>query len=281
MKLFSCGKISLDLSSVKVMGVLNVTPDSFSDGGQFIHSEKAIAHALAMVEAGAAILDIGGESTRPGAEDVSEQQEIDRVIPIIKALHSEISVPISIDTSKAAVMKAAVEAGVSLINDVRALQDADALITARQCNVPVCLMHMQGQPRTMQRQPYYSDVVAEIMQFFRERIDACLAAGISKEKIMIDPGFGFGKTTQHNLLLIKHLQQFKQLDVAILIGVSRKASIGELLNANVEQRLAGSLAMATVAAMNGANIIRAHDVKETVDAMRIVEALLNVKEINA
>ncbi len=281
MRSFSCGKFSLDLSPVKVMGVLNVTPDSFSDGGRFIHSEKAIAHALAMVEAGAAIIDIGGESTRPGAEDVSEQQEIDRVIPIIQALHSEINIPISIDTSKAAVMKAAVLAGVSLINDVRALQDADVLITAQQCNVAVCLMHMQGQPRTMQQQPYYIDVVAEVMQFFRERIDACLALGISKEKIIIDPGFGFGKTTQHNLLLIKHLQQFQQLDVPILIGVSRKASIGELLNATVDKRLAGSLAMATVAALNGANIIRAHDVKETVDAMRIVDALLNVKELNA
>ncbi len=279
MKSLNCGKYSLNLSSVKVMGVLNVTPDSFSDGGRFVDTEKALAHAIAMAEAGAAIIDIGGESTRPGANDISEQQEIDRVVPIIQALRSEITIPISIDTSKAAVMKAAVQAGAGLINDVRALQDTDALLTAQQCDVSVCLMHMQGQPRTMQQQPHYHDVVAEIIQFFRQRIDACLAAGINQDKIIIDPGFGFGKTTQHNLLLMKHLQQFKQLGVPILLGVSRKASIGELLNAPVNKRLAGSLAMATVAAMNGANIIRAHDVKETVDAMTMVNALLNVKEL--
>lgn len=269
-----CGKFLVDLSGPKVMGVINITPDSFSDGGRFIQPGKAIERALQMAELGAGFIDIGGESTRPGAALVSEQQELDRVLPVIEALAAELTIPLSIDTSKAKVMQAAVTAGASMINDVRALQQEDALHTAATCQVPVCLMHMQGEPSTMQQRPQYDDVVSEIIEFLSERIDACIAAGIQREQIIIDPGYGFGKTVPHNLQLVKQLQRFKTLNLPLLLGVSRKASIGQLLDADVEQRLAGSLAMATLGVANGANIIRAHDVKETVDALTIVDAVM-------
>lgn len=252
------------------MGVLNITPDSFSDGGFFIKRETALAQARLMVEQGAAIIDIGGESTRPGAEPVSEQEELDRVIPVIEFLQAEFPVIVSIDTSKAKVMEAAVAAGAGLINDVRALREEGALASAVGLDAAVCLMHMQGEPRTMQAAPVYADVVADVKAFLSERIVECEQAGLSKERLLIDPGFGFGKTPQHNLSLIKHLHELKELHCPILVGVSRKSTIGQLLDRPVTDRLAGSLALAVMAVSNGAQVVRAHDVAATVDALKMV-----------
>jgi dihydropteroate synthase len=231
------GKLAFDCPVV--IGVLNVTPDSFSDGGRFSSLDAALIQAETMAAEGAAIIDIGGESTRPGADSVSEQEEIDRVVPVIEAVGRIIDVPLSIDTSKPAVMRAAVSAGASLINDIRALREDGALETAVRLQRPVCLMHMQGQPRTMQEKPYYDDVVAEVTQFLRERVAQCVAAGLSEDLLIVDPGFGFGKTAQHNIELLRNLRQLAQIGCPVLIGISRKVTLGTLTGRDVNNRLAG------------------------------------------
>jgi dihydropteroate synthase len=263
----------LDLSTPKVMGILNVTPDSFSDGGAFNMLDKGLAQADLMLSEGADIIDIGGESTRPGAVDVSMQQELDRVIPVIESISQRFDTIISIDTSKAKVMTEAVNAGASLINDVRALQENGALDAAVAANVPVCLMHMQGQPRVMQKSPHYDDVVKDVMTFLQQRISVCFKAGIAQQQIIVDPGFGFGKSLEHNYQMLAKLEEFQQLNVAVLAGMSRKSMIGNLLHREINQRLAGNVAVATVAAQKGAQIIRVHDVKETVDAVKVVNMI--------
>lgn len=272
------GSYSVDLTQPRVMGVLNVTPDSFSDGGQHAQLDAALVHAHAMVAQGADFIDVGGESTRPGAAEVSEQEELDRTIPVIERLAAEIQIPVSIDTQKPAVMRAAVAAGASLINDVAALRSEGALAAAAELQVPVCLMHMQGAPRTMQQAPHYKDVVAEVAAFLQERIDACVAVGIPREQILLDPGFGFGKTLAHNVTLMQGLSQLSALGFPLLIGVSRKSMIGALAGTVeqpivVEQRLAGSLAAALSAVTQGAAIVRVHDVAETVQALRVWRGL--------
>jgi dihydropteroate synthase len=263
----------LDLSTPKVMGILNVTPDSFSDGGAFDMLENGLTQAALMLSEGADIIDIGGESTRPGAQDVSVQQELDRVIPVIESIYQRFDTIISIDTSKAQVMTAAINAGASLINDVRALQENGALDAAVAAKVPVCLMHMQGQPRVMQQNPSYDDVVKDVMTFLHERIAVCCQAGILKEQIIVDPGFGFGKSLEHNYQLLANLEDFHKLNVPVLAGMSRKSMIGNLLQRDIGQRLAGNVAVATIAAQKGAQIIRVHDVKETVDAVKVVNII--------
>jgi dihydropteroate synthase len=263
----------LDLSHPIVMGILNVTPDSFSDGGQFIDVSKAVEHALFMIEQGAGMIDVGGESTRPGAADVSEEEEIRRVVPVIEALVARTSIPISIDTSKAAVMSAAVASGASLINDVRALQEPGALEAAARTDAAVCLMHMQGQPRTMQHEPRYDDVVGEVTAFLEQRVEACLAAGIGRDRLVLDPGIGFGKRLEHNFALLAHLPELGRSGLPLLVGVSRKSMFQALLGRPVEQRLAGGLAVATAAVLAGAAILRVHDVAETVDAVKVAQAL--------
>ncbi|MDX1391161.1 MAG: dihydropteroate synthase [Rheinheimera sp.] len=263
----------LDLSRPVVMGILNVTPDSFSDGGKFTQCDAALRQAEQMLNEGAAILDIGGESTRPGAAEVSAAQELTRVIPVIEALRQRFDCVISVDTSKAAVMSAAVQAGADMINDVRALQEPGALDVALATQVPVCLMHMQGAPRSMQQAPQYQDVVAEVLHFLLQRAQQCQQSGLAKAQIILDPGFGFGKSLQHNYSLLQQLSQFVATGYPVLAGMSRKSMIGQLLNAQLEQRLAGSLACATIAALQGAQIIRVHDVKETVQAVKVVTAM--------
>lgn len=252
-----------------VMGVLNVTPDSFSDGGQFAGRDAALLHAEAMLADGAAILDVGGESTRPGAADVSEAQELDRVIPVIEALQNLTDVPISIDTSKPAVMEQAVSAGAAMINDVRALGENGALEMAASLGVPVCLMHMRGQPRTMQDAPEYDDVTAEVRAFLAGRRDASVAAGVPQSRILLDPGFGFGKQHRHNVELLANLRQLTELGQPLLVGLSRKATLGALTGRDVDDRLAASVAAALIAVMQGARVVRAHDVRETVDALTV------------
>ncbi len=264
------GNSFLDLSTRKIMGILNVTPDSFSDGGEFSHVNAALSHAHTMLAEGADIIDIGGESTRPGAQEVPVQQELDRVIPIIEAIAKRFDTVISIDTSKSKVMKEAVAAGARLINDVRALQEPGALKQAALAQVPVCLMHMQGQPRVMQQNPSYQNVIQEVFDFLQQRIQVCMQAGIPQQQIIVDPGFGFGKSLEHNFQLLAHLEQFHQLQVPVLAGMSRKSMLGKLLDRDVAQRLAGNIAVATLAAQKGAQIIRVHDVKETVDAVKVV-----------
>lgn len=264
----------LDLSRPKVMGILNITPDSFSDGGRFIGKKAAITQARAMLAAGAAILDIGGESTRPGAQEVPLQQELDRVLPVIEAIRSELDCVISIDTCKSQVMKEAVAAGADLINDIKALSDPGAVEVAAAAKVPVCLMHMQGQPRTMQHSPLYQDVVKEVCDFLKQRAEVCIAAGIPKSQIILDPGFGFGKSLQHNYQLLSQLSEMLALNYPLLVGMSRKSMIGQLLNVQLDDRLAGSLACATIAVIKGARIIRVHDVKETVQAVAVASATL-------
>ena len=271
-----CNGKYLDLSRStppKVMGILNVTPDSFSDGGLFVSGTKALEQAHRMVQEGADIIDVGGESTRPGAAAVSVQEELDRVIPLIESIHQECDVIISVDTSKPEVMRAAVSAGVGMINDVRALREPGALLAAKEAGVPICLMHMLGEPRTMQESPEYNDVVHEVKFFLQERIDHCAAAGIDANTLLIDPGFGFGKTIAHNFQLVNRLYEFSALDKPIVMGVSRKSSIGMLLNKPSNERLAGSIALATLCCQKGANIIRAHDVAATIDAVKIEHAV--------
>ncbi len=271
------GKYFIDLSQPQVMGILNVTPDSFSDGGKHTNVSQALDHALRMIEEGATFIDIGGESTRPGAPDVSLQEELDRTIPVIEAVAKNTPCVISIDTSKADVMREAVKAGAGLINDVRALQEPGALQVAAEAQVPVCLMHMQGQPRNMQQSPEYDDVVNDVGQFLLARTKVCEEAGIAKDKILFDPGYGFGKSLEHNYTLVKHLPSLMKLGYPVLVGMSRKSMIGNLLNRKVDERLAGSISLATIVAQMGAQIIRVHDVKETADAVNIVKMLNSVK----
>ena len=259
------------------MGILNVTPDSFSDGGRFAGRDSALRQAEAMSRDGAAIIDVGGESTRPGAADVSEQEELDRVLPVIEAVVDAVDVPVSIDTSKPAVMRAAVGAGAAMINDIRALREDGALEAAVELQRPVCLMHMQGQPRTMQRQPGYGDVVAEVAEFLAERVRACAAAGLAEDKIIVDPGFGFGKTPRHNIELLANLRQLRSVGRPILVGLSRKSTLGELTGRDVGDRLPASIAAAVFAVVEGARIVRVHDVRETVDAMRVTAAVLELE----
>jgi len=268
-----CGGRALDLSRTAIMGILNVTPDSFSDGGIFLARDAAVAHALAMVEEGADLIDIGGESTRPGAQAVSVQEELDRVIPVIEAITRVAPVPVSIDTSKPEVMRAAVAAGAGLINDVRALRTTDALQTAAALEVPVCLMHMQGEPRSMQHNPVYVDMAGEVRDFLQERIEACVAAGIPRQRIVIDPGFGFGKTVEHNLELLRRLDELRALGAPVLAGLSRKSMIGALFGLPVAQRLHASVALALIAVQNGATMLRVHDVRATREAIRMFEAV--------
>ena len=261
-------------SSPLVMGILNITPDSFSDGGLFIQKDIAINHVKQMIVDGADIIDVGGESTRPGASEVSIDEELLRVIPVIEAIRQASDVAISIDTSKPEVMREAIKAGANMINDVNALQAETAVETAVKLDVPVCLMHMQGQPRTMQSNPEYIDVVNEVITFLKDRVSVCRNAGMSSENIIVDPGFGFGKTLGHNLTLFKHLEEFTKLNSALLVGVSRKSMIGAVLdNAPADERLFGSVALATLAAWKNANILRVHDVKATVDAIRLCQAV--------
>ena len=270
---------TLDLARPRIMGILNVTPDSFSDGGQYQQLDTALYQAEQMLQQGAAILDIGGESTRPGSEPVPLQQELDRVLPVIEAIRTRFDCVLSIDTSKAAVMSAAVQAGADMINDVYALRADGALAVAAATGVPVCLMHMLGEPKTMQQQPTYQDVTAEVLLFMQQRIDACLAAGIQRQQLLLDPGFGFGKTLAQNYQLLQQLEQWQTLQLPLLVGMSRKSMVGNLLNQPVAERLAGSLACATIAAIKGAHIIRVHDVKVTADALAVVDATLHgVKE---
>ncbi|MCB2427198.1 dihydropteroate synthase [Methylophaga pinxianii] len=271
---------SLDLSAPHVMGIVNVTPDSFSDGGRFFSADKALEQARKLVEDGATIIDIGGESTRPGSDPVRLEEEIRRVVPAIEAIHSELDVVISIDTMKADVMRAAVSAGASLINDVNALRGEGALQAAADLAVPVCLMHMQGTPQNMQQQPHYQDVVSEVRTFLFERVAVCEAAGIARSQIILDPGFGFGKNARHNLRLMKHLLSLTESDLPVLVGVSRKSIIGAMLNVSVEERLAGSLALASIAVWQGAKIIRSHDVRETVQAIRLCEHVMQVNDFD-
>ena len=261
----------------QVMGILNVTPDSFSDGGQFDQPDKALQYVRQMIAEGVDIIDIGGESTRPGASAVSVDEEIHRVIPIIEAIRTESDIPISVDTSKPIVMREAVRVGANMINDVCALQEAGALDVVADLGVPVCLMHMQGQPRNMQNQPHYTNVVEEVMQFLLARVDCCEMAGISRDKLVIDPGFGFGKTLQHNLALFHSLERFIATGLPVLVGVSRKSMIGQVLDIPVEDRMPASVALAGLASWMGAAIIRVHDVQATVHAVRMCQAIKNTE----
>ncbi|WP_455363746.1 dihydropteroate synthase [Microbulbifer discodermiae] len=269
----NCGKRTLDLSQAQVMGVLNTTPDSFSDGGSYyregaLNLGLALARAEQMVGEGAAIIDIGGESTRPGAAPVGEQQELERVVPLVEAIVAQLDVVVSVDTSTPAVITAAAAAGAGMINDVRALERPGALTAAAATGLPVCLMHMQGQPQTMQRAPHYDDVVGEVRAYLHQRMQACAAAGIARQRILLDPGFGFGKTDAHNLALLRELQSLAPAGVPLLAGLSRKSMIGRLLQREVDQRLPGSLALALLAAQRGARILRVHDVAATADVLR-------------
>ena len=267
---------TIDLNQLNIMGILNVTPDSFSDGGKHNSLDAALYHAESMINDGASIIDVGGESTRPNAPEVALNEELDRVIPVIEKLNENFDCCISVDTSKAAVMQAALQAGAGMINDVRALQEDGALQVCADSDVPICLMHMQGQPRTMQKNPKYIDVVEDIKTFFERRITACETVGIERKRLILDPGFGFGKTLEHNTDLLARLGEFHSLNLPLLVGISRKSMIGALLNnAPIEQRLYGSLSAAVIAAMKGATIIRVHDVKATADAMQIVKAIRN------
>lgn len=265
---------TLILDRPHVMGILNVTPDSFSDGGKFNSLKLAIERAEKMIAAGVSIIDIGGESTRPGAPEVTLEDELQRVVPVIKAIRAKHNVWISIDTSKAEVMRQAVNAGADLINDVRALQEPGALEVAAKAGVPICLMHMQGQPRTMQMSPCYQDVLTDVKAFLQERVAACENVGIAREQIILDPGFGFGKTLEHNYHLLAHLEAFHQLGFPILAGMSRKSMIFKLLEKNPADCMVASVTCATVAAMKGAQIIRVHDVDETLEAMKIVQTII-------
>ncbi|OBX01125.1 dihydropteroate synthase [Gallibacterium genomosp. 1] len=272
MKLYSKNQRVLDLSQAQVMGILNVTPDSFSDSGKFFSLDKALYHAEEMLKQGASIIDVGGESTRPMAEEVTLQQELDRVIPVVEAIRQRFDCWISVDTSKAEVMKAAADAGMDLINDIRALTEENALQTAAELDLPVCLMHMQGQPKTMQANPEYQNVVEEVLAWLLQRAEICEQAGVRKENIILDIGFGFGKTLQHNYQLLNHLEHFVATGYPLLIGLSRKSMIGNLLQKDVNHRLVGSVAGALISVMKGAHIVRVHDVEATVDALKVWQA---------
>ena len=273
-----CGTRTLDLSEPALMGVLNITPDSFSDGGRWIRNgtqalESLQTEATAMVDAGAQILDVGGESTRPGAAAVSLQEEMDRVLPVVEALADSCDAVVSVDSSSPELMRAAAELGAGMLNDVRALQREGALEAASELGLPVCLMHMQGSPVTMQEAPAYDNAVADVMGFLQMRANACEAAGISSQKILLDPGFGFGKTLEHNLALVRGLKQLATLGYPLLVGVSRKSMVGAITGKPVAERLAGSLALALITLQRGASILRVHDVVETADMMRVYQAV--------
>lgn len=259
----------LSLTTPKIMGILNVTPDSFSDGGKFSSFEQACYHGDKMVQDGASIIDVGGESTRPGASPVSLSEELERVIPVINYLSRCHGVWISIDSGKPEVMAAAVKAGAHLINDIRALQEPGAIAMAASLQVPVCLMHMQGQPKSMQHKPYYEDVVAEVIEFFKQRIDACVRGGIPRENLIIDPGFGFGKNQQHNYELLANLNHLSQLGLPILTGLSRKTMLGQVTGNVTDERVAASLAGALLCVTKGASIIRVHDVRSSWDTLKV------------
>jgi len=277
MAVLDCGGRALNLARTAIMGVLNVTPDSFSDGGVFMSASSAVDRAAEMVEQGADIIDIGGESTRPGAAAVTGQQELDRVLPVIESLVKEIQVPISIDTSKPEVMRAAAHAGAGLINDVYALRLPGALQAAKETGLPVCLMHMQGEPRTMQQDPQYRDVVGEVHEFLVQRVEAAVHAGIDRKRVLIDPGFGFGKALHHNIELLRNLSEFKVFDLPILAGLSRKSMIGMALGLPVERRTSASVALALIAVEQGASIVRVHDVAETTEAVRMYEYVFSTE----
>lgn len=272
-----CGSFRFDLSRPLVMGIVNVTPDSFSDGGRHLQRDAALAHAQQLIAEGADMLDIGGESTRPGAHPVSIQEELDRVLPIIEALCGASApippVPISIDTCKPEVMRAAIAAGAQMVNDIDALQDAAAMKVVAASDVAVCLMHKQGKPQTMQEQPHYQNVVDEVSAFLSERIAAAEAAGVRRDRIVIDPGFGFGKTLAHNLALLRELDKLTELGVPVLAGLSRKSMLGALTGQDVGDRLPASVVAALIAVQHGAAIVRVHDVRATVDALKIWNAV--------
>ena len=268
-----CNGRPLALDRPRIMGIVNVTPDSFSDGGAHASVEAAIAHGLALAEAGADILDVGGESTRPGSQPVPEAEELARVIPVIEGLHARCALPISVDTSKPGVMRAAVAAGAGMVNDVHALRLDGAMDAAAALGVPVCLMHMLGEPGTMQDDPRYEDVVAEVHGFFNQRLFACQMAGIDRKRLLVDPGFGFGKTLEHNLQLLRQLSRLVELGVPVLAGLSRKGMIGQVTGRALEQREVGSAVAALIAVQNGAMLVRAHDVGATVDALKLWAAV--------
>ena len=270
-----CAGNLLDLSVPRVMGVLNVTPDSLSDGGRFARLPLALERAREMVAEGAAIIDVGGESTRPGAPPVGVEEELRRVLPVVEALAAELPVPISVDTGTPKVIREAVAVGAGLVNDVRALRVPGALEAAAAAGVPVCLMHMQGEPGTMQASPRYDDVVGEVVRFLEERVAACEAQGIPRSRILLDPGFGFGKTLEHNLRLLHRLDRVAAVGLPVLVGMSRKSMFGALLDAPVHRRLYGGLAAAVVAVMRGARVVRTHDVRATVEALAVVSAVMD------
>jgi dihydropteroate synthase len=269
---------TLDLEGPAVMGILNLTPDSFSDGGRFVRLDAAIRQAERMAAEGASIIDIGGESSRPGASAVPAQEEIERVVPLIEAIAARIGVPLSVDTSKPDVMQAAVAAGATMLNDVYALRRDGALAMAASLDVAVCLMHMQGEPRTMQVNPVYDDVAGEVAQFLSGRVTACVAAGIARERIVVDPGFGFGKTDRHNIELLANLERIRALGLPLLVGLSRKSTLGKLTGQRVEGRLAAGIAAAVLAAERGAHIVRTHDVGATLDALKVTAAVMRPGE---
>ena len=268
-----CGNRVLDLAHVHVMGILNVTPDSFSDGGRFSQLDAALRHAEGMVAAGATLIDVGGESTRPGARAISPTEELERVAPIVERIHREIDVIISVDTSTPAVMRETARLGAGLINDVRSLQRDGARDAAAATGLPVCLMHMLGEPGNMQNDPHYDDVTREVGEFLQARLNECVAAGIPAERIILDPGFGFAKSLAHNLSLFKHMEALHALDRPLLVGVSRKSMIGNALGRPVGERLYGGLALAAMAINKGARILRVHDVAETMDVVRMIAAV--------
>jgi len=270
-----CAGRPLRLDQPRIAGIVNVTPDSFSDGGKFASTQQAIEHALKLAGEGADMIDVGGESTRPGAEEITAAEELARVLPVIEALAGRLSIPIAIDTSKPEVMRAAVAAGAGFINDVRALRRDSALEAASDAKVPVCLMHMQGEPRTMQDSPHYDDVVSDVRRFLAERIFACEMSGIDRKRIVVDPGFGFGKSLEDNLALLRALDQFAALGVPLLVGLSRKGMIGALTGREVDQRTAGSAAAAMIAVQKGAAIVRVHDVAATRDVLAVWQAVAN------
>lgn len=279
MKLMARGT-ELNLSTPQVMGILNVTPDSFSDGGTHNSLNDAVDHAAKLIAEGATIIDIGGESTRPGASDVSIDEELQRVVPVVEAIRQRFDIWISVDTSKAQVITESANVGASIINDIRSLQEPGALEAAAKTGLPVCIMHMQGNPKTMQQSPHYENVMMDIDRFLQENIQRCVDVGIEKNQIILDPGFGFGKNLAHNYQLLAHLSELHHFGLPILAGMSRKSMVGQLLNVPPQERVAGSVACAVIAAMQGAQIIRVHDVKETVDAMKVVQATLSAKENN-
>lgn len=271
-RFLQCGERKLSLERAQIMGILNVTPDSFSDGGQFVELDAALIQVESMIDAGAAIIDIGGESTRPGAKAVGEQQEVDRVVPVLQAIVERFDTIVSVDTSKAAVMREAASAGAGLLNDVRALQEPGALQAAADSGLPVCLMHMLGQPRTMQNEPQYTNVVNEVSEFLQEKVDLCRSGGIDADKILVDPGFGFGKTLSHNVELLRNLGKIADIS-PVLVGLSRKSMIAGLLDNAEADRVTGSVVAAMHCVQLGASIVRVHDVAQTAQALRITNAV--------